>query len=169
MQVFFWNKDISINNHLQHEKERLPRKIFRFLLLNAIWMENFTHRWSQSGHFFSNLGHSFPIFEKGRGRPLPVPSSSNAPDLEPKIQIDSKSNPSLLRTLTIPRISPRKRKVGVDDLVLFQAADRIVHIHSISEQNSSESFTFKRLHISVQLFSLKCNEETILAVQVKVG
>ena len=38
----------------------------------------------------------------------------------PTIHNDSKSNPSLLRTLTIPRKSPRKRKIGVDELVLFQ-------------------------------------------------
>ena len=80
----------------------------------------------------------------------PVPTTHN----------DSKSNPSLLRTPTIPRKSPRKRKIGLDELVLFQAADKIVDIDSISEQNSPESVTFKRPDNSVQLFNLKCNEET---------
>ena len=41
----------------------------------------------------------------------------------------------------------------------------IVDINSISEQNSPENLTFKRLDNSVQLFNLKYNEETgILAV-----
>ena len=34
-------------------------------------MRNFTHRWPQSGHFFSKLGHFFPIFGKGLRRPPP--------------------------------------------------------------------------------------------------
>ena len=42
----------------------------------------------------------------------------------------------------------------MDELVLFQAADKIVDIDSISEQNSPENFTFKRLDNSVQLFNL---------------
>ena len=33
-----------------------------------------THRWPQSGHFFSKLGNFFPIFEKGQGRPTPFAS-----------------------------------------------------------------------------------------------
>ena len=46
---------------------------------------------------------------------------------------------------------------------MFEAADKIVDIDSISD--SPENFTFKRLDNSVQLFNLKCNEETsILAV-----
>ena len=48
----------------------------------------------------------------------------------------SKSNPSLLRTPTIPRKSPRKWGIGVDELVLFQAADKIFDIDWIFEQNS---------------------------------
>ena len=69
---------------------------------------------------------------------------------------DSKSNPSLLRTPTIQRKFSRKRKIEVDKLVLFQAAHKMVDIDSISEQNSPENFTFKRLDNSVQLFNLKC-------------
>ena len=39
-------------------------------------MRTFTHRWPQSGHFFSKLRHFFPILEKGQGRiPPPSPSS----------------------------------------------------------------------------------------------
>ena len=57
----------------------------------------------------------------------------------PAIHNDSKANQSLLRFPTIPRKSPRKRKIEVDELVLFQAADKIVDIDSISEQNSSEN------------------------------
>ena len=78
----------------------------------------------------------------------------------PTVHNDSKCNLSLLRTPTIPRKSPRKWKIGVDELVLFQAPDKIVNIDSISEQNSLETFTFKRLDSSVQLFNLKLNEET---------
>ena len=37
----------------------------------------------------------------------------------PTIHNVSKSNPSLLRTPTIPRKSRRKREIGVDELVLF--------------------------------------------------
>ena len=78
---------------------------------------------------------------------------------------DPRSNPSVLRTPTIPKKSPRKRNILLDELVLFQAADKMVVIDSISEQNSPENFTFKRLDKSVQLFNLKCNEESgILAV-----
>ena len=78
----------------------------------------------------------------------------------PAIHNDSKSSPSLLRTPTIPRKSPKKRKTGVDELVLFQAADKIIDIDSISKQNSPENFTFKRIDNTVQLFNLKFNEET---------
>ena len=78
---------------------------------------------------------------------------------------DSRSDPSLLRTPTIPRKSPRKRNILLDELTLFQAADKIVEVDSISEQNSSENFIFTRLDNSMQLFNLKCSEETgILAV-----
>ena len=49
--------------------------------------------------------------------------------------------------------------------MLFQAADKIDDIDSISEHNSPENFTVKRLDNIMQLFNLKCNEETgILAV-----
>ena len=64
----------------------------------------------------------------------------------PTIHNDSKSNLSLLRTTTIPRKSPREWNIGVDELVLFQAADKIVDTDSISEPNSPENFTFKRLN-----------------------
>ena len=62
---------------------------------------------------------------------------------------DSKSNLSLFRIPTIPRKSSRKRKIGVDKLVLFQAADELVDTDSISEQNSPKKFIFKRLDNSV--------------------
>ena len=65
----------------------------------------------------------------------PVPANQN----------DSKSNSSLLRTSTIPIKSPRKWKTEINELVLFQAADKIVDIDSISEQNSPANFTFKDL------------------------
>ena len=81
------------------------------------------------------------------------------------IHNDSKSSPSLLRIPTIPTKSPRKQKIGIDELVLFQAAAKIVDIDSVSDQTSPVNFTFKRLDNSVQLCSLKCNEETgIVAV-----
>ena len=83
----------------------------------------------------------------------------------PTIPNDSKFNLSLLRTPTTPRKSPRKQKIGVGQLVLFQAADKIINIDSISKQNLPENFTFKRLDNSLQLFNVKCNVETgILAV-----
>ena len=80
---------------------------------------------------------------------------------------DSKSNPSLLRTPTIPRNSPKKRKIEVDKLLLVQADDKMVDIDSISEQNSTENFTFKRLDNSVQLSNLKCNEEPDIPAVLK--
>ena len=36
-------------------------------------MKNFTHRCPKSGHFLSKLGQYFTIFEKGQGRPPPLP------------------------------------------------------------------------------------------------
>ena len=51
---------------------------------------------------------------------------------------NSRSNPSLLRTPTIPRKSPRKLNIWLDELVLFQAANKVVDNDSISEQNSPE-------------------------------
>ena len=78
---------------------------------------------------------------------------------------DSKSNPALLRASTISKKSPRKQNIWLDKSVLYQAADKIVDIDSISEQNSPENFTFKRLYNSGLHSNLKCNEETgILAV-----
>ena len=77
---------------------------------------------------------------------------------------DSRSNPSILRIPTIPRKSPRKRNIWVDELVLFQVANKIVDVDSISEQNSP-NFTFIRLDNSGLYFNLKCNEESgLLAV-----
>ena len=73
---------------------------------------------------------------------------------------DSSSGPSLLRTPTISRKSPRKQNIWLDELILFQAADKIVDIDSISEKNSPGNFTFKRLDNSMQRFNLKCSEET---------
>ena len=63
--------------------------------------------------------------------------------------------------LSTPTIA-RKGNIWLDELVLFQAADKIVDTDSISEQNSPQNFTIN----SVQLFNLKCNEEAgILAVK----
>ena len=59
--------------------------------------------------------------------------------IKPTIHNDAKCNPSFLRTPTIPRKSPGKRKIGVGELVLLQAADKIVDIDSISEQNLKTS------------------------------
>ena len=64
---------------------------------------------------------------------------------------DSRSNPSLLRTHTIPRKSPTKRNICLDELVLFQAADKIVDIDSVSKQNSPKNFTFKIAIIACQI------------------
>ena len=70
----------------------------------------------------------------------------------PTIHNDSKSNPSLLRTPTISRKSPRKRKIGVDELVLFQAADKIVDIGAILEQNSPENCTIKNFSFHLKIY-----------------
>ena len=70
----------------------------------------------------------------------------------------SRSSLSLLRTPTISRKSPGKRNIWLDELVLFQVADKIVDIDPIYEQNSPEPL--KRLDNSMQLFNLKCSEET---------
>ena len=43
----------------------------RKLLKILYWMRNFTHRWPQSGYFFSKLGHFFPIFKKNARLPPP--------------------------------------------------------------------------------------------------
>ena len=58
---------------------------------------------------------------------------------KPTIHNDAKCNASFLRTPTIPRKSPGKQKIGVGELVLLQAADKIVDIDSISEQNLKTS------------------------------
>ena len=42
-------------------------------------MRNFSYRSQQSGNSFTKLGHFFPIFEKGQGRPPPPPTFSYAP------------------------------------------------------------------------------------------
>ena len=73
----------------------------------------------------------------------------------------SRSNPSHLRTATIPRKSPRKQKIGLDELVLFQAANKIVDIDSISELNSPENCNCKRLDNSVQLFNLNVMKKLV--------
>ena len=79
---------------------------------------------------------------------------------------DSSCNPSLLSTPTIPTKYPRTRNIRLNELVFFQAADQIVDTDSMSEQNIPENFTFERIDNSMQLFNLKCNEETgILAVR----
>ena len=52
---------------------------------------------------------------------------------------DSRSNPLLLRTPTLPRKSPIKRNILLDELVLFQAADKVVATDSIS----GTEFTWK--------------------------
>ena len=49
----------------------------------------------------------------------------------PTIHNGSKFNPSVLGTPTLPRESPRKRKIGVDELVFFQATDKIVDTDKI--------------------------------------
>ena len=69
----------------------------------------------------------------------------------PTLHNDSKSNLPFLRTPTIPR----NQKIGEVEYILFQAANKIVDIDSISEQNSPENFTFKRLDNKTQLFNLK--------------
>ena len=64
---------------------------------------------------------------------------------------ESRSNPSILRTRTIPRKSARKWNIWEDELVLFQVANKIVDIYYPN-----------RIHLH---FNLKCNEKTgILAV-----
>ena len=53
---------------------------------------------------------------------------------------------------------------------IYIVADKIADIDSISEQNSPEKFTFKRLGNSVQLFNPKLNAEAdIPAVYEYIG
>ena len=47
------------------------------------------------------------------------------------------------------------KKIGEAEYILFQAANKVVDIDSISEQNSPENFTFKRIDNKAQLFNLK--------------
>ena len=54
----------------------------------------------------------------------------------------------------------QKKKIRVDDLILFQTADKIVDIDSISQQNSPQYFTLKRLDNITQFSNLNFNEET---------
>ena len=42
-------------------------------------MRNLTQDGHNQGIFFPKFGHFFPIFEKGQGRPPPLPLSSYAP------------------------------------------------------------------------------------------
>ena len=63
-------------------------------------------------------------------------------------------------TFSILRKPPRKKKIRVDDLILFQTADKIVDIDSISQQNSPQYFTLKRLDNITQFSNLNFNEET---------
>ena len=50
-------------------------------------------------------------------------------------------NPIILKDFHHSRKSPRKRKIGADESVFFQATDKIIDIDSISEQNSPENVT----------------------------
>ena len=137
-----------------HEDQEFKRK----------WIYFANHKdWLPTAHSVIRISHFEENFIK-RGRKC-INSCALAISSSTFNYNDSKSNLSLLSTPTIPRKSPRKRKIEVDELVLFQATDEIVDIDSISEQNSPENFTFKRLDNSVQLLDLKCIEETgILAV-----
>ena len=137
-----------------HEDQELKRKLIYFVNRKD---------WLPTAYSVIGINHFGEKFIKCRKKMLTLVLWQLHP--VPTIHNDSKSNPSLLKTPTIPRKSSRKQKIGVNELVLFQAADKIVDIDSISEQNSPKNFTFKRLYNSVQLFNLKCNEESgILAV-----
>ena len=74
-EEFSWNKGTSINNHLQHEKERLIREKSPFFPLETLKKLHF--KWKISpidDHnldvFFPKLEYFFPISKKGQGRPL---------------------------------------------------------------------------------------------------
>ena len=70
---FSWNQGTSINIlSTTHERKAPHGKILFFSPGNSLnCMRNLTHKWSQSRHFFPTLGHFFPVFEKGQGRPPP--------------------------------------------------------------------------------------------------
>ena len=62
------------------------------------------------------------------------------------------------------------------NVVLFEAADKIVDIDLIFKQDSAKNVTFRRLDISVQFFILASNEETgilrqftIVLVQIEIS
>ena len=50
-------------------------KNYGFFLLEklAFKMRNLIHYWSQSRHFFLKSGDFFPSYEKGQGKPPPLP------------------------------------------------------------------------------------------------
>ena len=70
---FSWNQGTLVNNHVQHEKEILPRRekspvLFLGTLKNCILNAKFNPQMSTIRAFCPKLGHFFSIFEKGQGR-----------------------------------------------------------------------------------------------------
>ena len=144
-ELFYWVIKLAKRKASFHFPE--ARKLKRILWILWIFKTNFVNR-KNSSHTahsvicFNNFEEK--IAERGKKCKL-------LRQLHPATAVynDSKSNLSLFRIPTIPRKSSRKRKIGVDKLVLFQAADELVDTDSISEQNSPKKFIFKRLDNSV--------------------
>ena len=77
---FFWNQGTSINNHLQHEKERTQGKISFFFLLetfkNCTLNDKFNPQMTAIGAFFPKTRALFSNFQKSTVQTShPSPSS----------------------------------------------------------------------------------------------
>ena len=148
-EMFYWfttgQKKASFHFHQDHE---LKRKWIYFMTRNDLLAT--VHSVTCISHFKEKF---INVVKK-------VNSSAVASTSSTCNHNDWKYNPSLLRTPTIPRKSPRKRNTWLDDLVLFPDADKIIDIDSISTRDSPENITLKRLDNSLQLFNIKCIKET---------
>lgn len=72
----------------------------------------------------------------------------------PTIQTDVLSNPSLLRTPTVPRNSPRKRKHDYDELALFKKKDKVTDFNSFLSNHAPDNISFSRRDNTVQYYNL---------------
>ena len=82
---FSWYQGTFIKIHLPYKKEKPCREkitnLFAWKLFkNCIFNEKFYPQMTTIRAFFPKLGHFFPIFQKGQGRPPPLPPSSYAPE-----------------------------------------------------------------------------------------
>ena len=76
-----------------------------------------------------------------------------------KANVDEISNSSVLGTPVFPRRSPRKRKLGSDELPFFNSIDKVIDFDSFDAEHSPKNVNFKRLRNSVQYYNLVFNRE----------